>query len=167
MRAKRISVFGLSGYHQFYKPGDVSPVSKFLNNDNYADGIIFYVKGTVGYRAVGNPNIIGYRTAGILSTNKETELVHKPNEVLEYHFSEDSEFICIPYQNNQKDFPKFESVVMEPGEKKTFTKGSKIFLARGKLTASGREFNSDKELSLQSGDIEFEAHEQSYLLLVI
>lgn len=164
-RMKRVSIFGVNAFHLYFNVNDKTPTYDFRTTSEYTKGIIYYIKGTPEVIVTRTGDVIDHRKPGMLTTERETPVYYEEKEIIGFNFIDETEWICIPFANNTVNY-KFSSLVIPKGEKVTVPVGSKVFVARGIVRVNGKDYIRDKEIMLKFNSVEFEAIEDSYLLLV-
>jgi hypothetical protein len=123
-----------------------------LTDEGYTtSGHYFYTKGRVKNHIVETGEVLEDRVAGWLNTEHPDGRASTPGTVHDV-FLEDSQWLCIPYNLNNKKLPDLASLILTAGETATLTNGTNLYLVRGSLEINGKTFMGPTQIRIRSGD---------------
>lgn len=167
MNSKPVAVFGVIGF--MCSEDENSSRNTKLNKDGMArSGYYFYTKGHAvnKVRETGEtfdrfPGWLNYENMG-----KGAQTLTGTELTIDISYSEPTEWLCLPSDQNHKGFPDLKSVVLKPGEELSLPNGSNLFLARGQVSINNKTFTGPYQLRIRSGDVIVKSVDESYSLRV-
>lgn len=167
MRAKPVAVFGVIGFMCDVVQNE-RRATKLTKEGMAESGYYFFTKG----RAVNTVKETGEvfeRQAGWFNfehPGQGASVLTGTPLTIDIDYSEPTEWLCLPLDQNRNGFPDFEAVILQPNQQLTLINGSNLFLARGQLSINNKVFNGPYQIRVRNGDVIATSIDETYSLKV-